>query len=163
MSYEIRSANPNDFDQILILNEKLVHYLSPLTKNKLEHLHNQAEFHKVVVENDKVLAFCLALREGKDYDSINYIWFSERYSSFLYVDRIVVDIDYQSKGLGKLLYEEIFTHARNTNVPVVAAEIDIDPPNPISFKFHKEFGFKEIGKQQVAGGMKIVSLQVSEL
>ena len=163
MNLVVRYANPNDFDQILRLNEELVHFLSPLTKEKLEQLHNQSEIHQVVSEDEKIYAFCLALREGKDYDSVNYRWFSDHYPRFLYVDRVVVDIDYQALGLGKLLYEEVFKHARNTNVPIVTAEIDIKPPNPVSLKFHERYGFKEVGQQKVADGKKNVSLQVLEL
>jgi predicted GNAT superfamily acetyltransferase len=62
-----------------------------------------------------------------------------------------------------LLYEEVLKHARNTNVPIVTAEIDIKPPNPVSLKFHERYGFKEVGQQKVADGKKIVSLQVLEL
>jgi predicted GNAT superfamily acetyltransferase len=45
----------------------------------------------------------------------------------------------------------------------VTAEIDIEPPNPVSLKFHERFGFKEVGKQAVAGGKKIVSLQAAKI
>lgn len=159
----VRLARPEDFERILQLNEESVHFLSPLTREKLEHLHSQAELHKVVVVDGKILAFCLAFRERADYDSVNYLWFSDHYPSFLYVDRVVVDLRKQASGMGSLLYEEVFRHARETGVPLVTAEIDIEPPNPVSLKFHEKFGFHEVGRQEVANGKKVVSLQTAKL
>jgi predicted GNAT superfamily acetyltransferase len=158
----IRPAGPEDFDRILELNEESVHFLSPLTREKLEHLDNQAELHKVAVAEGEVVAFCLAFREGADYDSVNYRWFADHYSSFLYVDRVVVDLKKQGLGLGSLLYEEVFRYAKETGVPLVTAEIDIEPPNPVSLKFHEKFGFHEVGRQEVVNGTKIVSLQIAK-
>lgn len=160
----VRPAEPGDFDEILRLNEESVHFLSPLTREKLEHLHDEAETHKVIVGSDgKVYAFCLTFREGADYDSVNYRWFSDRYKNFLYVDRVVVDVNHQASGLGRLLYDDVFMHAKETGVPMVTAEIDIEPPNPVSLKFHRRYGFREVGVQKVAGGKKSVSLQISEI
>ncbi len=155
----IRPATLEDYEQILKLNEESVHFLSPLTKERLTNLHQQSEILKVVEENGVVEAFVLAFREGKDYDSVNYIWFENNYDKFLYVDRVVVSARKQNSGLGKLLYEEVFKHAKLIDTPVVTAEIDIEPLNIISLKFHEKFGFKEVGKQSVAGGKKTVSLQ----
>jgi len=160
---KIRPATPEDYEQILRLNEESVHFLSPLSKEKLEHLHRQSELLTVVEVDGAVEAFVLALREGKDYDSVNYTWFARNYDKFLYIDRVVVSLRQQSSGLGKLLYEEVFKHADATGVPAVTAEIDIEPPNPVSLKFHERFGFQEVGRQPVAGGKKIVSLQADQL
>ncbi|HHY99868.1 MAG TPA: GNAT family N-acetyltransferase [Bacillota bacterium] len=160
---KIRPATPEDYEEILKLNEESVHFLSPLSKEKLIHLHQESEILKVVETDGKVEAFVLALREGKDYDSVNYAWFSKNYEKFLYIDRVVASVKQQGSGLGKMLYEDVFKHAKSIDVPVVTAEIDIEPPNPVSLKFHEKFGFKEVGKQAVAGGKKIVSLQAVQI
>ena len=160
---QIRPATPEDYEQILKLNEESVHFLSPLSKERLTHLHQQSEILKVIEVDGLVEAFVLALREGKDYDSVNYIWFTKNYNKFLYIDRVVVSVKKQGSGLGKLLYEEVFKHAKSIEIPVVTAEIDIEPPNPVSLKFHEKFGFKEVGKQSVAGGKKIVYLQAAPI
>ena len=159
----VRDIQTKDFNEILRINKESVHFLSPLSKAKLEYLNAQSDFHKVISLNGEILGFCLALREGSEYDSLNYRWFADHYSRFLYVDRVVVDLTKQSLGLGRLFYEEVFKHARKTGADLVAAEIDINPPNPTSLKFHEKFGFSEVGRQEVAGGKKIVSLQVVEM
>lgn len=159
----IRTATYGDLNDILKLNEESVHFLSPLSLEKLQHLHAQAEILKVVEINGIVKGFVLALREEKDYDSINYSWFASHYPSFLYVDRVVISTLQQGTGLGAMLYQEVFKHAKEVGVPYVTAEIDIDPPNPASLKFHEKYGFTEVGRQLVAGGKKAVSLQVSAI
>jgi hypothetical protein len=44
----------------------------------------------------------------------------------------------------------------------VAAEFDVDPPNPASARFHAKFGFHEVGRQVVPYGMKEVSMQAAD-
>lgn len=159
----VRKFEIKDRDRLLELNHESVHFLSPLTKDKLNSLVSQSEMLNVVEVDGVVEAFVLTLREGKEYDSINYLWFSDNYDHFLYVDRVVVSLKMHGKGLGKILYNSVFTHAKETDVPFVTAEIDISPPNPGSLKFHEKFGFKEVGRQTVAQGKKSVSLQVATL
>lgn len=157
----IRQANAADFVSILRMNEELVHFLSPLIEEKLKHLDEECEMHLVAEKDGKINAFCLAFREGADYDSVNYLWFQKHYKKFLYVDRVVVDLSTRAAGLGKLLYDEVFKHAKATGVPIITAEIDVEPPNPVSLSFHEKFGFSEVGRQEVGRGKKVVSLQMS--
>jgi len=159
----IRQAAKTDFEDILALNEELAQYLSHLTMEKLEHLYDEAAMKLVVEEDGKFAGFLLGFREGADYDSVNYTWFESHYPTFLYVDRIVITPDTQSGGLGSALYREVFRTAQEANVPVVTAEYNVMPPNVISEKFHNRFGFKEVGRQKIADGEKIVSLQVATL
>ncbi len=159
----IRPARAEDLDEVLRINEESVHFLSPLTSERLDHLHGECKMHLVAVDGEKVLAFCLVFQEGADYDSINYLWFRNHYKQFLYIDRLVVDIRERKRGLGEALYKEVFARSKEWGIPIITAEIDIAPPNPISLEFHKKFGFREVGRQEVAAGKKIVSLQVAEI
>ena len=159
----IRKLEIKDYDRVLELNHESVHFLSPLTNDKLEKIISQCEMVNVAEVDGRVQAFVLTLKEGKEYDSVNYLWFSNHYDQFLYIDRVVVSLEMQGKGLGRTLYESVFTHAKLTGIPYVTAEIDINPPNPGSLKFHEKFGFVKVGKQTVAQGKKVVSLQVVEL
>lgn len=159
----IRKLEMKDYDRILELNHESVHFLSPLTDDKLESIISQSEMVNVIEVDGRVEAFVLTLKEGKEYDSVNYLWFSNYYDRFLYIDRVVVSLGMQGKGLGNILYKSVFSHAKLIGVPYVAVEIDINPPNPGSLKFHEKFGFAEVGKQTVAQGKKVVSLQVVKL
>lgn len=155
----IRDAARSDFPAILALNAESERFLSPLSLPRLEHLHRQAAYHRVAELGSAVVAFLLAFREGADYDSPNYLWFSGRYDTFLYIDRVVVAVPEQGKGLGAALYDDLFAFARNNGIAVVTCEFDIHPPNEVSRRFHARYGFREVGTQWVAGGKKRVSLQ----
>lgn len=159
----LRDATPADFDRILQINQDSVHFLSPLTPERLAWLHAMAASHRVVEDAGRVDAFLLTFREGAAYDSPNYRWFAQHYPRFLYVDRIVVAPGCQGRGLAPRLYDDLWTIAGRLGAPCIALEIDSDPPNPVSARFHARYGFAEVGSQWVAGGTKRVSLQVLDL
>jgi uncharacterized protein len=155
----IRNAEPADFTSILDLNAESVSFTSPLGRERLGYLHEQAAYHKVVDVEGRVEAFLLAFREGAGYDSPNYLWFSGRYPSFLYIDRAVVHRDRRRRGHGAALYKDLIGFASGAGVEVVTCEIDVAPPNPDSLLFHEGFGFSEVGTQWLYGGLKQVSLR----
>jgi len=157
----IRDAQAGDFDAILALNEASVSLLSPLSPRRLAGLHAQAALHRVAEREGEVIGFLLAFREGADYDSLNYLWFAERYPQFLYVDRVVVADAARGQGVGALLYRDMLEFAAASGARLVTCEFDIDPPNPLSEQFHARFGFREAGRQWVADGRKQVSLQIA--
>ena len=155
----LRDATPADFPAILALNEAFVAVLSPLDDAQLARLHAQAALHRVIESDGRTDAFLLALREGADYDSPNYRWFAQRHPRFLYVDRIVVAGGTQARGAGSRLYRELHALALRDAVPLITCEFDVEPPNPASERFHARLGFREVGRQQLHGGRKTVSLQ----
>lgn len=65
---------------------------------------------KVAVIEDQVAAFIVALRDGALYENDNYRWFTSRFPSFLYVDRIVVSSGFSGRRIGSQLYER--SHGR---------------------------------------------------
>lgn len=157
----IRQVKKEDYPRILYLNEDLVNFLSPLDQEDLGKLVEEAEFFQVIEVEGQVEAFLIALREGKSYTSVNYLWFSKNYEKFLYIDRVVVSREYMRKGLGRKLYSYIFD--REKDVDYITAEIDIEPINQVSLDFHKSFGFKEVGRQTIKNGEKTVSLQLAKI
>lgn len=68
----IRDANIDDFARILHLNEESVHFLSPLSLPRLQALHAEANYHRVIELEGEIAGFLLAFREGTQYDSSNY-------------------------------------------------------------------------------------------
>lgn len=159
----IRDATPADFSAILELNAGSVQFLSPLPPERLDRLHRMSAYHRVVDDGGSVAAFLLAFREGADYDSPNYAWFVERYPQFLYIDRIVAAPASRGRGFAALLYDDIVAFALDTRAPLLTCEVDLDPPNPVSMRFHARMGFLEIGTQWLYGGAKQVSMQARHL
>jgi len=159
----ILPATSDQFAAIIALNEESVDVLAPLSPARLELLDSLASFHKVALEDPRdVIGFVLAFGSDVRHDSVNFRWFAARYSSFLYVDRVVVASDRRGTGVGRALYEDLFSFARRAGYERVTCEIDTDPPNPSSERFHDAFGFREVGVQRVeyvAGRPKRVSLR----
>ena len=158
---QIRDAVDADFGRIVALNDAEITQTSPMDRSRLIELDRLAALHWVVHDNDRVVAFLLAIREGAAYDSENYRWFAARHARFLYVDRIVVDAAHAGQGIGARLYRRLFDHARASGVAQIACEYNLEPPNLASQAFHARFGFAEVGRQQVANGSKTVSLQLA--
>ena len=156
---EIRRVTLDDISFVLELNEKNVEVLSPMDEAKYFYFIDKSEMVAVIEVDGKLAAFLIALREGIDYGSENYIWFSHQYEKFLYVDRIVVDEEFRGQRLGRQIYENVFRHAAETGVDIVTAEVDIIPYNEPSLKFHEAMGFTEVGQQVIRGGEIKVSLQ----
>jgi predicted GNAT superfamily acetyltransferase len=155
----IRQAREADFGEILDLNSEWVHCTSALDRPALVRLHEQAAYHRVVESGGHVVAFLLALREGADYDSPNYSWFCGRGDGFLYIDRVIVDRAEQGRGVARTLYRDLFSFAKSQSITQVVCELDLDPPNEASRRFHDALGFREVGTQWVADGTKRVSLR----
>jgi len=155
----IRNATPDDFAQILALNEASVQFLSPLSLERLTALDAQAAYHRVIVTDDGVQAFLLALRERAAYDSVNYRWFALRFTQFLYIDRVVAAASAHRLGYGKRLYEDLITYAQHSEISPITCEFDIEPINAASQRLHDAYGFTEVGSQYLEAAGKRVSMQ----
>jgi len=155
----IRPAGAADFPEILRLNAEWVRFTSALDLTGLTELHAQSPYHCVVESGGRVAGFLLAMREGSDYASPNYRWFDERGGSFLYVDRIIVDSSDQGRGIAALLYDDLLEFAKRSGIDRLVCELDAEPPNEASRRFHDRLGFVEVGTQWIANGTKRVSLR----
>lgn len=166
--FVVRDATLNDFAQIKQLNDDFVEFTSPMNLAKLEQLHNHSAYHRVIASQPnekggeaKVYGFLLAFEPSADYQSDNFQWFDRRYKNFLYVDRIVIDRGIQGAGLGRRLYDDIFSFARNHKIGHICCEYNLIPPNPISAAFHQSFGFHQVGELSNDTQTKIVSMQIA--
>jgi predicted GNAT superfamily acetyltransferase len=138
---------------VLALNNVHAVELSWLDPPRLSHLIAQAFYARC---NGKVDAFLLAFDQDADYDSANFMWFRERYTRFVYVDRVAVQETARGRGLAKRLYTDLFARATAASHQVIGCEVNRDPPNPASDAFHAAFGFIEIGSAAIHGGSKTV-------
>lgn len=158
----VRDATAADFDRIVELNDAVVRDTSAMDSDRLQQLHILAFEHRVALADDRVVGFLLSMRDGAKYANDNFGWFAERYPQFVYIDRIVVDKAFAGQGIGRRLYEDLFAQSRAKGIGIVACEYNLEPPNPASNAFHQRFGFAEVGRQYVADGTKLVSLQVAQ-
>jgi predicted GNAT superfamily acetyltransferase len=131
---------------LLALNNADAAQLSWLEPERLQHLVGQAFLARRIGEID---AFMLALDQGADYDSPNFLWFRSRYPRFVYVDRIVVASSARGQGHARRLYHDLFERAESAGHQRICCEVNIRPANPISDAFHSALGFVEVGTAKV--------------
>ncbi len=160
----IRGAGPDDLDTIALLNRGALPAVSDVDERELWRLIEESSTTLVAVEEDGgVVGFLIAFGPHADYASPNYRFFADRYPSFRYVDRVVVQPSHARRGIGAGLYDELEALAVQDEVEVLTAEVNVRPPNPQSLAFHAARGFAAVGEQDTEGGAKRVRLLVRTL
>ena len=154
----LRPAEEADIEDVLALNNSAVPAVNELTRAEVEWFASVAHTFLVATRVDDSLAgFLIGLDgPGLAYDSSNYSWFSERYDRFIYVDRIVVAEAGRGQGIGQQLYDAFSAAGRADGHDVILAEVNIEPHNHVSLKFHDRYGFSPVGEQDNEGGTKRV-------
>ncbi len=156
----LRPIAPADHAAVLAWNEHHVELLSPLDDARLVELLGWSHRGCVIRDDGVDVGFVLTFAAGAPYDSPYYQWFSERRSTFLYLDRIVIDAAVRRSGLGTRVYDALEAHAR-TMGPVLFLEVNLDPPNEPSLAFHRNRGYREVGRK--VAGDRVVSLMEKDL
>jgi len=155
----VRLVASSDLDEILLHNNAAVPAVNHLRLDDLERFVEMAHSFLVVDAPDgSVAGFLIGLGPRADYDSLNYAWFSARYESFIYVDRVVVAEHGRGLGVGTRLYDEFAHRGLLGNDEVMLAEVNIRPRNDVSLGFHDAHGFISVGEQDTEGGAKRVTM-----
>jgi len=157
-----RPPLPADIPAFVALNAGVVDVTSPMDAARCAGLLALAEGTLVAEEAGEVVGFVLAMYQGAGYQNDNFQWFTDRLNNFVYVDRIVIGAAGRGKGLGTKLYGALAEQAQAKGALVMAAEMDIEPPNETSLAFHKARGFVPLGTRTYESG-KVVSMQVKGL
>ena len=100
--------------------------------------------HLIVIRDNDISGFIILMREGQNYDSLNYKFFNSQSFPFLYVDRIAIKDGHRRKGLGRMIYEKTIDIAKDLDVST-CCEVNTIPRNDPSLAFHDTFGFREVG------------------
>lgn len=157
----IRDAAKSDWPAILALNAESVHFLSPMDEVRLAALAKAASYLRVIAEDGKTAAFLMAFRKGDAYDGTNFAWFAQRYDDFLYVDRVVVAPEFRGRKFADRFYDDLESFARARGVVRITCEVNAEPPNPVSLRFHERRGFREVGQLLYSG--KVVAMLACNL
>ena len=162
MGYHILKTNTIDLPHIHNLNQGALPAVSSITLNDMTQFLEMADYFRVIKVKNNIAGFLIALTPGKDYHSLNYKWFEQKYSQFMYVDRIVIDPSFQSRGLGRAFYDDLKIFSQ-LYTPIITCEVNLKPKNDESLFFHKKYGFEQVGTQKTNGGKKEVSLMVYKI
>ncbi len=159
-SIAIRPAELADVATLQELNEAALPHVTSMTVEGCVRFLDLASIALVVEDGatDTLIGFCLVLGPGLDYSSVNYRWVMGRYEDALYLDRVVVAAAWRGRGVGQRIYAEVERRMRADwrQFPVLALEVNLDPPNPESLAFHRKLGFESVGEQTTPYGARVV-------
>ena len=157
----VRNIEIADLARVLEINNANTPGVSELTFTELESdLNNSLYALAIDNEHGEVCAFCITFDQGAPDAGANHQWFSERYESFVYLDRIAIDSNHQNRGLGALLYQAVEQRMlKSAEHSLLCCEVNLEPPNPDSLRFHKRIGFSECGVETTAPGYVVTYLQ----
>ncbi|CAI8338466.1 MAG: Uncharacterised protein [Candidatus Poseidoniaceae archaeon] len=144
---ELRALSFDDIEAMWTINEQGLPGTGQVSRQELRDLLTLSILPIGAFQEKEMLGFVICLPPRTTYGSLNYAWFNERFDSFIYVDRIAVSETHRNKGVGTMLYERVVAYSHENNIPI-AAEVNVEPPNPGSMRFHHRFGFEEVGTLQ---------------
>jgi predicted GNAT superfamily acetyltransferase len=142
MATSLRPITPADHRAVVSLNERFVHLTAPMDQPRLAELVAASDRADVIDVDGRFAGFVITFAAGAAYDGTHFAWFAERYDDYCYLDRIVIDEPFQRRGLGSFVYDAVESGCAR---PVLALEVNIDPPNAPSLAFHRARGFVEVG------------------
>lgn len=133
-----------DVPDVLALNERNVVMLAPMDEARLHEIRKLADRFDVLDVDGAFAGFVVTFGPDVPYDSDKYLWFSSRFTSFYYLDRIVLHEDFRRRGLGSFVYDEMERVA--TPYQRLTLEVNLAPRNDASLAFHGVRGYVEVGR-----------------
>ncbi len=160
--FNLRDAKHSDIEKIVSINESAIPAVNYVSYDEFEwFLYRKLYFKIAENSHGTISGFLLVLPSGLEYKSLNYKWFSDKYSKFAYIDRIVIMDEFKNNGIGKSLYLDLEKNI--IDYEFIACEFNIKPPNPISKKFHESLNYKNVGYQLTENQTKKVSLMIKKI
>lgn len=153
----ISDVSQGDLEDVWVLNEESVPHVSRIDRDEMTWFAEHAHYFRLIRRGPELAGFLIGLRPGLPYASPNYRWFSERYRDFGYVDRVAVAAKARRLGIATRFYGD-FAATLSDGVGVMTCEVNLRPANEVSMKYHRQYGFVQVGTQQTDGGNKEVAL-----
>ena len=155
----LRTLTENDLEAVVEINNAGYPAVPLATLEEIRSLYDLSSYRMAALNDEgELVGFALAMDPGADYDSENYVFFEGRFDNHLYIDRIVFADSARGLGLGAALYEHLFDFAKAQGRTAVTCEVNLEPPNPGSLRFHRRFGFQNVDTQATKGGNVVVQL-----
>ncbi len=151
----IRPLVSADLERVLEINRSNVPEVGPLDHGGLTYLADEAAIVLCVDHEDEIVGFCLVLAGGSTYDSVNYRWCMDRYPDARgTLDRVAFVESFSRTGLGHRVVRGQVDRRIRSDFPDATGltlEVNVDPPNEPSLRFHERLGFTEVGRQMSHG------------
>ena len=156
----VRNIEIPDLPRVLEINNANTPGVSELTMAELQtDLRNSLHALAIDDEHGEVCAFCITFDPSAPDAGTNHQWFADRFESFVYLDRIAIDSNHRNRGLGVLLYQAVEQYMLDSaKHSLLCCEVNLEPPNPGSLRFHQRIGFVECGVESTAPGYAVTYL-----
>jgi predicted GNAT superfamily acetyltransferase len=152
-----------DIEALLTLNNASVPHVNHLERDDLAALLDLAAYARGLFEAERLAGALIGLWPGEVYASANYRWFNQHQSKFFYVDRVMIEGASRKGGYGRRFYADIERFAHEGGAEHIALEVNSEPPNPISMRFHEALGFRPVGELTSEDRSKSVILMMKAL
>src|SRR5690349_10206291 len=118
----------NDPSLLVEINNAAVPDLNQINTAKAQWLISHSVTPGLALLDGRPAGVIIVLSDQCGFDSDYYRWFTERYSNFLYIDRITVAPWARGHGVATRLYQEVDRIAQEQGLAVVA-DVYSKPPN----------------------------------
>ena len=150
----LRDYRPEDLPTLHEINESCYPGVGTETYERLGAIIDESVVALVAEVDGEIAGFCLVLEPDADYDSVNFIWFNDRYDDHVYLDRVAIAERFHRQGIGRATYAEVerLLAERCTTARWLSLEVNLEPRNDQSLGFHDALGFREVGQMQTDYG-----------
>jgi len=143
----IRKATEGDIPQIKLINDSESEWVGEESEDFFKRYLDISFFLVAINKQDEVIGFVMVMDGNEEYDSINFLWFKQKYNNFRYIDRIVIKEDYRLAGIADKLYNFVsVSMVEDNRRSFLVVKVSIEPLNLASKKFHLKKGFQKVGK-----------------
>ena len=157
MSIVVRDVREHELDSVLALNNAAGPAILPLDAAKLRSFFDSAEYFRVAERDGTIAGFLVGFGSDTAHESDNFAWFRARTPAFFYIDRIVVASRRRGGGVGRALYADVQSYAELRH-PQLCCEVLLEPGTDHALLFHGSFGFREVGQNVMANGIRAAML-----
>ena len=155
----VRPVRVDDYVEILRINSEASPHVAQLDGCELDRLVALARVAWVADGPTGVCGYLLAMSNTDDYDGEEFCRFRQRLTEpFMYVDQIAIDCEARRTSVASQMYERLMRWSHEHSRFVLCCEVNVQPPNSASMKFHERLGFESLGEMRTCDGRLVALL-----
>jgi predicted GNAT superfamily acetyltransferase len=155
----VRQLGAGDFDAVLRINRQGSPNVARFDEAELRRLVALADVAWVAEDGPRVAGYLLAMSNSARYDGEEFQFFRTHLDQpFLYVDQAAVDPEARRARVASQMYELLVRWGQERNIDVLCCEVNMEPENPVSMRFHAQAGFGKLRELATSDGRLVALL-----